>query len=54
MHGLPVLIASAVAALVMATGALVLREDEDEDEDEQRDPSIAAVLLDTLADAAAA
>lgn len=53
VHGLPVLIVSAIAALVMAAGALVLRGDGD-DENEERDPSVAAVLLDTLADAAAA
>lgn len=53
VHGLPVLIVSAIAALVMATGGLVLREDGD-NEKEQRDPSVAAVLLDTVADAAAA
>lgn len=53
VHGLPVLIVSAVAALAMAAGALVLREDGAADK-EQRDPSVAAVLLDTLADAAAA
>ncbi len=53
VHGLPVLIVSAIAAVVMAAGALVLREDGD-DENEERDPSVAAVLLDTLADAAAA
>jgi cobalt-zinc-cadmium efflux system protein len=52
VHGLPVLIVSAIAALVMAAGALVLRGDDDEDG--ERDPSVAAVLLDTLADAAAA
>jgi cobalt-zinc-cadmium efflux system protein len=52
VHGLPVLIVSAIAALVMGAGALVLRGDDDEDE--ERDPSVAAVLLDTLADAAAA
>jgi cobalt-zinc-cadmium efflux system protein len=52
VHGLPVLIVSAIAALVMGAGALVLREDDDEDG--ERDPSVAAVLLDTLADAAAA
>lgn len=52
VHGLPVLIVSAIAALVMAAGVLVLREDEDGEDG--RDPSVAAVLLDTLADAAAA
>jgi cobalt-zinc-cadmium efflux system protein len=51
VHGLPVLVASGIAALVMTAGALVLRGDDDGDE---RDPSVAAVLLDTVADAAAA
>lgn len=60
VHGLPVLVVSGIAALVMAGGALVLRgdghDDEGEDEDEagQHDLSVAAVLLDTIADAAAA
>ncbi len=60
VHGLPVLIVSGIAALVMAGGALVLRGDgdddegEDEDEASQHDLSVAAVLLDTIADAAAA
>ena len=53
VHGLPVLVVSAIAALVMAVGVVVLRGDEDDD-DGERDPSVAAVLLDTLADAAAA
>jgi cobalt-zinc-cadmium efflux system protein len=53
VHGLPVLIVSAIAALVMVAGVVVLRGDVD-DEDGERDPSVAAVLLDTLADAAAA
>ena len=52
VSGLPVLIVSAVAAVVMTIGALVLRADEDEDDD--GDLSVAAVLLDTIADAAAA
>jgi cobalt-zinc-cadmium efflux system protein len=56
VHGLPVLVASGIAALVMAAGALVLRADEDDDDGEpgERDVSVAAVLLDTIADAAAA
>lgn len=55
VHGLPVLIVSAIAALVMGAGALVLRGDDDDDDDDgERDPSMAAVFLDTLADAAAA
>ena len=51
VHGLPVLVASGIAALVMTVAALVLRGDDDGD---NRDPSVAAVLLDTVADAAAA
>ncbi|MGE5286585.1 MAG: cation diffusion facilitator family transporter [Micromonosporaceae bacterium] len=56
VHGLPVLVVSGAAALVMAAGALVLHADTDEAEDgaEGRDLSVAAVLLDTVADAAAA
>jgi cation diffusion facilitator family transporter len=56
VHGLPVLVVSGIAALVMAAGALILREDRDDDEGEagERDLSVAAVLLDTIADAAAA
>jgi len=56
VHGLPVLVVSGIAALVMAGGALVLRGDGDDDEDETEghDLSVAAVLLDTIADAAAA
>ena len=58
VHGLPVLVVSGIAALVMAGGALVLRGDGDADEGEdeagQHDLSVAAVLLDTIADAAAA
>jgi cobalt-zinc-cadmium efflux system protein len=50
-----VLVVSGVAALVMAAGALVLRADTGGDEDGgERDLSVAAVLLDTVADAAAA
>ena len=56
VDGLPVLVMSGIAALVMTVGALILRADEDDDqgETEERDVSIAAVLLDTVADAAAA
>ena len=52
VDGLPVLVASGVAALVMTAGALVLRADGDGAA--ERDVSVAAVLLDTIADAAAA
>lgn len=56
VHGLPVLVVSGIAALVMTGGALILRRDVDDDEDESEDHdlSMAAVLLDTIADAAAA
>ena len=56
VHGLPVLIVSGVAALTMTVGALVLQADPDDDDDgaDGRDLSVAAVLLDTVADAAAA
>jgi cobalt-zinc-cadmium efflux system protein len=51
VHGLPVLVASSIAALVMTAGVLILRGDDD---GEERDLSVAAVLLGTAADAAAA
>jgi cobalt-zinc-cadmium efflux system protein len=55
VNGLPVLVVSGIAALVMAAGALVLRRDSaDDGEAGERDVSMAAVLLDTVADAAAA
>jgi cobalt-zinc-cadmium efflux system protein len=54
VDGLPVLIVSGIAALVMAAGAVILRGDDAEGEDGSRDLSVAAVLLDTVADAAAA
>lgn len=56
VHGLPVLTVSGIAALVMAAGALILRGDaaDDGSGSGERDLSVAAVLLDTVADAAAA
>jgi cobalt-zinc-cadmium efflux system protein len=54
VDGLPVLIVSAIAAVVMAVGALVLRSDGKGTEPGARDLSVAAVLLDTIADATAA
>ncbi len=61
VDGLPVLVASGIAALVMTAGAVILRGDADDNEGEtgadqagNRDLSVAAVLLDTVADAAAA
>jgi len=53
VDGLPVLIVSAIAAVVMLAGALVLGGDADGD-DGEKDLNIKAVLLDTAADAAAA
>jgi cation diffusion facilitator family transporter len=56
VDGLPVLVVSGIAALVMAAGALILRGDATAGpgEEAERDLSVAAVLLDTVADAAAA
>lgn len=54
VEGLPVLVVSAIAALVMMTGALILGGDADDDEDGAEDLNVRAVLLDTAADAAAA
>jgi cobalt-zinc-cadmium efflux system protein len=48
VDGLPVVLASGLAAVVMTAAALILRGDG------ERDVSVAAVLLDTVADAAAA
>ena len=56
VDGLPVLVVSGIAALVMTAGALILHSDADDGEGaaQERDLSVAAVLLDTVADAAAA
>jgi cation diffusion facilitator family transporter len=54
VDGLAVLVVSGVAALVMLAGAFVLRGDDDDEDGGERDLSVAAVLLDTVADAAAA
>jgi cobalt-zinc-cadmium efflux system protein len=56
VDGLPVLVMSGIAALVMTGGALILHEDqaEGEGETQERDLSVAAILLDTVADATAA
>jgi cation diffusion facilitator family transporter len=58
VHGLPVLVVSGVAALVMLGGALLLggdADDDDGDDDEDGEQlTVRAVLLDTAADAAAA
>lgn len=53
VHGLPVLIVSAVAAVVMLAGALLLGGDIDLGTDDEN-LTMRAVLLDTAADAAAA
>jgi cobalt-zinc-cadmium efflux system protein len=53
--GLPVLVASGAAALVMLAGGLILRGDDDAPGDSAGDQvNMRAVLLDTLADSAAA
>lgn len=52
VHGFPVLVVSAVAALVMLAGALILGGDPDDGDG--GDMNVQAVLLDTAADAAAA
>jgi cobalt-zinc-cadmium efflux system protein len=57
VEGLPVLIVSAVTAVVLLAGALVLGGDLDDDEDGEDgegDLNVKAVLLDTAADSAAA
>lgn len=56
VHGFPVLIVSAIAAVVMLTGALILGGDLDNDDEGEggEDLNVRAVLLDTAADAAAA
>ena len=54
VHGLPVLVVSGVAAVAMTAGALILRGDTPDEDDAEGDLSITAVLLDTVADAAAA
>ena len=53
VHGLPVLIVSATAAVVMLIGAIILSGDLDDD-DGGEDLNVKAVLIDTAADAAAA
>jgi cobalt-zinc-cadmium efflux system protein len=55
VHGVPVLVVSGIAAVVMFLGALILRGDADSDQDDDDDDlHMRAVLLDTAADAAAA
>jgi cobalt-zinc-cadmium efflux system protein len=57
VDGLPVLVVSAVTAVVMLAGALILGGDDDDDAvdgDGGEDLNVKAVLLDTAADAAAA
>jgi cation diffusion facilitator family transporter len=54
VHALPVLVVSGIAAVVMTAGARVLHGDVADERTQERDLSIAAVLLDTVADAAAA
>jgi cobalt-zinc-cadmium efflux system protein len=53
VHGLPVLVVSGIAAVVMLAGAMILSGDEDDD-DEGGNLNVRAVLLDTAADSVAA
>jgi cobalt-zinc-cadmium efflux system protein len=53
VQGLPMLIVSGIAAIVLLAGALVLRGDPDDDDDGEEDLNVKAVLFDTAADAAA-
>jgi len=55
VHGLPVLVVSGIAAVVMLVGALILGGDaNDGHDDDNGDLNMRAVLLDTAADGAAA
>ena len=54
VDGLPVLIVSGVASIVMVVGVVILGGDVDADDDVGGDLNTRAVLLDTAADAAAA
>ena len=55
VHGIPVVVASGIAAFVMVIGTLILRGDVHEEDDDDGDKAnMRAVLLDTVADAAAA
>jgi cobalt-zinc-cadmium efflux system protein len=55
VHGLPVMVVSGIAAIAMGVAALVLKGDVDRDDDDEGDTAnVRAVLLDTVADAAAA
>lgn len=54
VHGLPVLVVSGVAAVIMLIGALILGGDDDDDDDQGGNLNMRAVLLDTAADSVAA
>ena len=55
VHGFPVLVVSVIAAAVMILGAVIIKGDVDEEDDDEGDAAnMRAVLLDTIADAAAA
>jgi cobalt-zinc-cadmium efflux system protein len=55
VHGIPVVVVSSVAAVVMLIGALVLKGDHSDAQDEEGDAAnMRAVLLDTAADAVSA
>ena len=55
VDGLPVVIVGGIAAAVMVVGAIILGHDADDDDADDGDgANLRAVLLDTIADAAAA
>lgn len=54
VHGLPVLVVSATAAVFMLIGAVILGGDDDDGDNEGADLAMRAVLLDTIADVATA
>jgi cobalt-zinc-cadmium efflux system protein len=55
VHGVPMVIASSVAAIAMVVGAFILRNDDHAPDDDDGDrANMRAILLDTAADAAAA
>jgi len=55
VHGLPVLVVSGIASVVMLVAALILDGDEDDDDDDEGgNLNLRAVLLDTAADSIAA
>jgi cobalt-zinc-cadmium efflux system protein len=55
VHGVPVMIVSGIAAIAMGVGAVIFSGDVDSDDDAEGDrANVRAVILDTVADGAAA